>query len=144
MKLANDLPDLQKADNYSPQTEDEVDCNTEVESWIDRSLQELNSRPIPQHGNSSYGKCIPLRPPPLPANQISPAMPLTPCGVTHAMPPTCPPPRDDGTNVIVSTLATALRDLAASNVANTGPNAKMLSRLCTLKDLPSFSGDPME
>lgn len=43
----------------------------------------------------------------------------------------------------VQMLASALRDLAASS-NNTTSNAKLLSRLSTPRDLPAFSGDPME
>lgn len=70
-------------------------------------------------------------------------MPLTLGGVTPAEPPTCPPPRDVSPNGIISTLASALSDLAASNVDSTGPNAKMLRHLSHAEGL-AFYGDPME
>lgn len=43
----------------------------------------------------------------------------------------------------VRILASALKDLTTAS-ANNGPNASLLSRICTPSDLPSFAGDPME
>ncbi|KAH9632562.1 hypothetical protein HF086_012369 [Spodoptera exigua] len=47
---------------------------------------------------------------------------------------------NDGT---VHLLASALRDFAAASTSNNF-NTNLLSRICTPKDLPLFSGDPME
>ncbi|KAJ0169676.1 hypothetical protein K1T71_014861 [Dendrolimus kikuchii] len=54
-------------------------------------------------------------------------------------------PRDgtDTNDGTVHILASALKDLAAASSSNNS-NAQMLSRLCTPRDLPAYSGDPLE
>ncbi|KAJ0179062.1 hypothetical protein K1T71_005837, partial [Dendrolimus kikuchii] len=54
-------------------------------------------------------------------------------------------PRDgtDNNDGTVHILASALKDLAAASSSN-NPNAQMLSRLCTPRDLPAYFGDPLE
>ncbi|CAH0730254.1 unnamed protein product, partial [Brenthis ino] len=55
----------------------------------------------------------------------------------------CPPiTQDIGTDGTVQLLASALKDLAAASTNNI--NSNLLSRICTPKDLPVFTGDPME
>ncbi|CAH2101775.1 unnamed protein product [Euphydryas editha] len=51
--------------------------------------------------------------------------------------------QDIGTDGTVHLLASALKDLTAAST-NNGINSNLLSRICTPKDLPLFTGDPME
>lgn len=118
-KLAADLADLEE-DKYSSQSDNteihtQNDVDQEIEKWIDRSQLELEQQPVPRTGTQTD------RP--------------------HPPPP--PPPPGAGTDDTVHLLATALKDLAAASTTE-GPNSRMLSRLCTPRDLPNFSGDPME
>lgn len=108
---------------------------------MDRGLQELNSRSVPQHGRSIlavYSIAITNT-----ANKPNSTGDANDSKRQNAR-QHARRPRDVGASDFVSMLATALRDLTASNVATTELSAKMLSRLCMLRDLPSFSDDPME
>ncbi|KAG6454162.1 hypothetical protein O3G_MSEX008510 [Manduca sexta] len=53
------------------------------------------------------------------------------------------PTTNVGTDGTIQLLASALKDLAAASTSN-GLNSNLLSRICTPKDLPLFSGDSME
>ncbi|XP_063532878.1 uncharacterized protein LOC134743988 [Cydia strobilella] len=118
-KLAADLAQLdEENEEYSSQSEaSEIHTSKEVEKWLERSHLELKEQPVPPTENTLDKLC----PPPAPLAA----------------------PARDGTEDTVHLLATALKDIAAVSSTN-GPNARMLSRLCTPRDLPSFSGDPME
>lgn len=116
-KLAADLAQLDEELYSSRSDVSENHTNKEVEKWLERSQLELDAQLVPPTENTLDR----LHPPPAP-----PAAPAR-----------------DGAEDTVHLLATALKDIAKVSATN-GPNTGMLSRLCTPRDLPSFSGDPME
>lgn len=114
-KLAIALADLEE-DKYSSQSEgSEIHTQTEVEQEVEKWLERSQLELEQQPG------------PRTDTQTDRPHPPSPPCTGT-----------DDTVHLLV-----ALKDLAAASTAE-GPNTKMLSRLCTPRDLPNFSGDPME
>ncbi|XP_063534822.1 uncharacterized protein LOC134744834 [Cydia strobilella] len=116
-KLEADLANLmdEEQGKYSPHDELHTDKQSEVEKWLERSQRELESA---AQQVPDYG------------NQ--PDLP-------------CPPPVvDPGTsNGTIQMLASALQNLTASTTKHKS-DKNLLSRLCTPRDLPSYSGDPLD
>ncbi|XP_061725417.1 uncharacterized protein LOC133531301 [Cydia pomonella] len=116
-KLEADLANLtdEEQDNYSPHDDLHADKQGEVEKWLEQSQRELESA----------AQQVPDQ-----GNQ--PDLP-------------CPPPVvDPGTsNGTIQMLASALQNLTAST-AKQKSDKNLLSRLCTPRDLPSYSGDPLD
>ncbi|CAK1580743.1 unnamed protein product [Parnassius mnemosyne] len=112
-----DLADLmdEKEEIYSPHSDPHDDTkNKKVEQWLEQS--QLEHEP-PLHA-PEFGD--------QPGKQCPPAAPVAgPC---------------DGT---VHMLASALQNLSSIS-ANNGTNNNLLSRMCTPRDLPSYSGDSLE
>lgn len=124
-KLDVDLASLDE--EYS--SHDGNESRSRIEEWMERSYQELNKGlPAPENGIHTGEQCQQigtLEAPPKP-------LALTPAPAAAAS--------TDGT---VQMLASALRDLAAASTSH-APNANLLSRICTPRDLPEFSGDPLD
>ncbi|CAG9137857.1 unnamed protein product [Plutella xylostella] len=121
-RLQADIADLEDEENYSPQPS-EGKSNEEIEKWLDRSHQQqaqtaLTAQPAHDDGLYSGGP----RPPPAPAAAHADAA---------------------GSEGTVQMLASALQKIATAVASNAG-NSNLLSRMSTPRDLPSFSGDPME
>lgn len=101
-------------EKYSSHQEERTCTDVEVEKWLERSEQELEQA------------------------QTAPDL-----GMTSGCP--CRPvDKNSGTEGTIQMLATALKDLAAASAVQSGPNTSLLTRISTPKDLPVFSGDPME
>lgn len=54
-----------------------------------------------------------------------------------------PTPATNDSDHTIRMLASAIQNLATTSVTN-APNASFLSRICTPRDLPEFSGDPLD
>lgn len=114
-QLAADLADLED-ENYSPHLEERTCTEKEVEKWLDDSQAELDkAQEAPKRGEKSGDLCPPA---------------TTSAGTS------------DGT---IQLLAAALKDMTAATARmRSDNNANLLSRICTPRDLPTFSGEPME
>ncbi|XP_063367679.1 uncharacterized protein LOC134656091 [Cydia amplana] len=116
-KLEADLANLmdEEQENYSPHDDLHTDTQDEVEKWLERSQRELESAAQQ-----------------VPDHGNQPDLP-------------CPPPVvDPGTsNGTIQMLASALQNLTAST-AKQKSDKNLLSRLCTPRDLPSYSGDSLD
>lgn len=115
-KLEADLANLEEEqEEYSPHEDAHTDRHSDVEKWLEQSQRELES-----------------------AVQQAP---------DHGNQPglLCPPAAvDPGTcNGTVQMLASALQNLTASST-NQRTEKNLLSRLCTPRDLPNYSGDPLD
>ncbi|XP_030022750.2 uncharacterized protein LOC115441955 [Manduca sexta] len=114
-KLQADMANMEK---YSPQNsieEDRCTNGTEIEEWLERSNQELESqRRVHKNGKNKKDE---------------------PCPPTNC---------DVGTErTTVQQLVTALKELTHTSVSS-GHNANLLSRISTPRELPIFSGDPAD
>ncbi|KAJ0169567.1 hypothetical protein K1T71_014752 [Dendrolimus kikuchii] len=117
-RLAADIADLED-EKYSSHSEGNHSQHGNVEEWLERSQHELEAQADPRDGIKTGQLDQPLPPP---------------------VPQATGTDNKDGT---VHILASALKDLAAASSSNNS-NAQMLSRLCTPRDLPAYSGDPLE
>lgn len=153
-QLEADLAELEEEEKYSPHEERAHD----VEQWLERSHHEL-MQSAPDHGNPSGKLHPPETGPAAPANAVIFKAPAAPPGLTtsHQKPaPSVPhlpmeshphtvpvlPPAAEATSMqaTIQILAGALKDLTSTSA----PNTNLLTRLSTPKDLPDFSGDPLE
>ncbi|XP_063891737.1 uncharacterized protein LOC135117167 [Helicoverpa armigera] len=152
-----ELSDEEELEEYSSQCEGNVPPQSDIEEWVKHQsnhFEPQTEQQAPAHGIKS-GELQQAVPSSTPARQhvsFNPlqgmhAVPPAPASV-HAPPASQPLPQPDDDTITalrntVQVLAGALKDLSTSNV-NSGPDARLLSRLSTPKDLPEFAGDPMD
>ncbi|XP_063827870.1 uncharacterized protein LOC135077263 [Ostrinia nubilalis] len=157
------LSDEEDLEVYSPHTSliDGDELPRHIEQWVEH--QSTHIEPEEQHGVTTCERC-----PPGPASHatcppahVAAAVVAAAATAIPASHDTCPPahavaaaaavpahPALDSTlatlNSTVHLLASALQQLSTTASANTVPNASLLSRISTPKDLPEFSGDLLE
>ncbi|KAJ0181222.1 hypothetical protein K1T71_003307 [Dendrolimus kikuchii] len=123
LKLAVNLKELDEADNCSLLSEGAIEHESEhciVENWLTDNAQNQKMQTDLQ-----------------PNGAMGPQVSAAPHVSTAAQ---------DGMDGTVHALASALKDLAAATSAanSSGVNNRMFNRLCTAKELPLFSGDPLD
>ncbi|KAL0842122.1 hypothetical protein ABMA28_014300 [Loxostege sticticalis] len=136
--------DDETSNSSLPSVKNRSECNERVvERWLEDSLQEVKTQCVTHRDNLDDELC----PAPQESNlhhvrAAGPPPPATGIAAESRPLPTAAGGTDDGT---VHALASALKDLAAATAAGASTsNARMLNRMCTPRDLPSFSGDPLE
>ncbi|XP_063548089.1 uncharacterized protein LOC134755462 [Cydia strobilella] len=105
--------------DYSPHSSEAasiVSKRSEVAKWVERSQQELESRPVTERNEGLEG-------------------PGLPCPLALQ--------NDASTDGPIHQLANVLKDFLTTSISEK-QNSKLLSRISTPKDLPLFTGDAME